>query len=64
MRIACWIPKAADTHSGYVTLTAFLLQQWLKESASMLRHTYTDCLVQCREGATIVAVLRIYKKKK
>jgi hypothetical protein len=23
MRIACWIPKAIDTHSGYVTLTAF-----------------------------------------
>jgi len=27
MRIACWIPKATDTHSEYVTLTAFPLQQ-------------------------------------
>jgi hypothetical protein len=26
MHIACWIPKAADTHSVYVILTAFLLQ--------------------------------------
>jgi adenosyl cobinamide kinase/adenosyl cobinamide phosphate guanylyltransferase len=39
MRIALWIPKATDTHSGYVTLIAFLLQQWLKESASFLRYT-------------------------
>jgi hypothetical protein len=33
MRIACWLTKATDTHSGYVILTAFPLQQWLKESA-------------------------------
>ena len=37
MRIACWIPKATNTHSEYVTLTAFPLQQWLHESASTLR---------------------------
>jgi len=24
MRFACWIPKATDTHSEYVVLTAFL----------------------------------------
>jgi len=29
LRIACWIPKATNTHSEYVTLTAFPLQQWL-----------------------------------
>jgi len=23
MRIACWIPKATDTHPQYATLTAF-----------------------------------------
>jgi len=27
MRIACWLPKATDTHSGYVILIAFPLQQ-------------------------------------
>jgi len=26
MRIAYWIPKATNTHTGYVTLVAFALQ--------------------------------------
>jgi len=30
MRIACWIPKAIDTHSEYVILIAFPMQ-WLHE---------------------------------
>ena len=29
MRIACCIPKATNTHSEYVILIAFTLQQWL-----------------------------------
>jgi hypothetical protein len=29
MRIACRIPKATNTHSEYVTLIAFPLQQWV-----------------------------------
>jgi len=33
MRIACWIPKATDTHSEYVILIAFPLQQRLRELA-------------------------------
>jgi hypothetical protein len=36
MRIACWIPKATDTHSEYVILIAFPLQQWLHNGASVL----------------------------
>ena len=32
MRIVCWIPKATNTHSEYVTLIAFPLQQWLHET--------------------------------
>jgi len=28
-RIACWIRKATNTHSGYVILIAFPSQQWL-----------------------------------
>jgi len=37
MRTACWIPKATNTYSGCVIRTAFPLQQWLHERASMLR---------------------------
>jgi hypothetical protein len=29
MRIACWIPKATNTHTGYVIIVAFPLQQRL-----------------------------------
>jgi len=34
-RIACWIPKATDTHSTYVMLIAFPLQQWLHDCTSV-----------------------------
>ena len=40
MRSAFWVPKATNTHSEYVILTAFPLQQWLHERPAMLRHTY------------------------
>jgi hypothetical protein len=43
MRIACWIPKATNTNLEYIAFIAFPLQQWLHESASMLRQTYTMC---------------------
>jgi hypothetical protein len=48
VRVACWISKAtrvcgharAQTHAQKcVTLTAFPLQQWCRERASMLRNT-------------------------
>ena len=42
IRIAAGSPKATDTHSEYETLTAFPLQQWLQESASVLR-LYESC---------------------
>ena len=45
MRIACWTPKAKNTHSEYVTHIAFPLQQWLHELVSMLRYTYIVCRV-------------------
>ena len=44
MHIACWMTKATNTHSEYVILIAFPLQQWLHERASMLRYTYIACL--------------------
>jgi hypothetical protein len=43
MRIASWILKATNTHSEYVILTAFPLQEWLHERASLLRY-YVRCL--------------------
>ena len=46
MRIACWIPKATDTHSEYVIIIiAFPLQQWLHERSSLLCYTYIASLV-------------------
>jgi hypothetical protein len=39
MRIACWIPKATNTHPEYVIFIAFLLQQWLRERPSVLRRS-------------------------
>jgi len=37
MRTASWMSKATNTHSKYVILISFPLQQWLHESALMLR---------------------------
>ena len=45
MRIACWIPKATNTHSGYVIFIASPLQQCLHVCVSSLRYRYIDCLV-------------------
>jgi hypothetical protein len=45
MRIACCVRKAADTHTEYVLLIAFPVQQWLHERASLLQYTYIACLV-------------------
>ena len=37
MRFTHWLTKATNTHSEYVILIAFPLQQWLRERASVLR---------------------------
>ena len=36
MRITCCILKATNTHSEYITLIAFPLQQWLHEDAYVI----------------------------
>jgi len=43
----CMLDSEGDkhTHTGYVILLAFPLQQWLHERASVLRYTYIVCLV-------------------
>jgi hypothetical protein len=53
MCISCWIPKATNTHSQYVILIAFPLQQWLHERASMLRYTYIASLILFGDGLKI-----------
>ena len=45
IRIACWIPTSTQTHSEYLMLNAFPLQQWLHERASVLHYMYIACLV-------------------
>jgi hypothetical protein len=45
MRAACWTPKATNTHSEYVILISFPLQQLLHERASVLRYTYITSLL-------------------
>jgi len=45
MRLACWIPKGTNTHSEYVTVIVFPVQQWLHERASVLYYAYIACLV-------------------
>ena len=42
MRIACWIPKATNTNSQYVTFNTFTLNQWLNERASLLCYMYIE----------------------
>ena len=45
MCISYWIPKATHSHSQYVILIAFPLQQWLHERASILQVHYLSCSI-------------------
>jgi hypothetical protein len=55
IRFACWVTNVADTHSEYLTLIAFPLQQCLLESASVLRRTQIACIVYiCERNAYIL----------
>jgi hypothetical protein len=46
MRVVCCMPKSTSTHSEYVILIAFPLQQWLYERDSLLRYTYIGSIVE------------------
>ena len=52
MGFACWTRKATNTRSQFVIglHVAFPEQQWLYERASVLRYTYTSCLVSERDS--------------
>jgi hypothetical protein len=45
MRIACWIPKATDTHSAYAILIVSLRKQQFHEAAVTLHYTCMAGLV-------------------
>ena len=52
MRFVWWITKATDTHLEGLIFIAFLRQQWLGESTSILR-SYAHCLSCSLCGATM-----------
>jgi hypothetical protein len=61
MPIACWISKATDTHSDYVILIAFPLQQWFHERASILRYCTLPAMLQKWKRLVIHKNTGIYK---
>ena len=60
IRVACWIPNATNTHSEYLILIAFPLQQWLHERPSVSCYTYVACLLYSwRKG---IATLTMHQR--
>ena len=53
MRIACWVPKAANKRSEYVAVIAFPPQQWLHNRALTLRYNSVACRVSSIFGSTL-----------
>ena len=62
MRFVCWIHKATNTHSEYVTVITFSLQQWLQVLALMLRHPYIGCM--CDITQNFKYILRLSPPKR
>ena len=63
MHSACCITKATNTHSEYVILIAFPLQQWLYERDSFLSYMYTACIVAHKVVNTIIhGLLQLHSK--
>jgi hypothetical protein len=58
MRISRRVPKAANTHTEYVTLIAFPQQQWLHERTSVLHYTYVACFVTLNSRANPSCCIR------
>ena len=70
MPIARRLPNATNTHSEYVILIAFALQQWLQERAAMLRHSYIKtetervyCAVRTSSLDVIEVIFLLYMVK-
>jgi hypothetical protein len=58
MRFARGIPNATNTHSEYVVLIAFLEQERLHKSASMLRYQYIANLVISKKYCVLSGATR------
>ena len=54
MRFSYWITKTTKTHSEYVILSAFPLQQRLQKRALILRYTYIALLLYYRSSDHIL----------
>ena len=50
MSVACWIPKATNTHSQYVIRTAVPLQELSLERTALLRYSRLRVLVCTEEN--------------
>ena len=55
VRSSSWINSDAKTHSEYVLITAFAMQQWLRERTSMTR-TLPVFLNFCYKNQSVNAV--------
>ena len=53
MRIARWITKVTNMHSEYAILITSAQQQWLHDSASLLRYTYIAYIVNLNKDRQI-----------
>ena len=62
MHIACWIPKATNTHSAYAITIALPPQQRLHARVSMSRSTYIVCLAKLLILHYILNVVNICNK--
>jgi hypothetical protein len=65
MRISRWISKATNTHSEYVIIIAFPIQQRLLERASMLSYTYNGsiCRINYEKEKMEITVIRKEARK-
>jgi hypothetical protein len=63
MRIAYWIPKSKKIHSEYVIIIAFPLQNWFRESVSMLRYMNIASVVIVREVITSCYLTKLTQMK-
>ena len=58
----CAVYLRLQTHSQYVILIAFPLQQWLNERASMFCYTYIACLgLNCSSGCDNLFACSVFR---
>jgi hypothetical protein len=53
MRFPCWVPKATDTHSEYVLIIAFPLQQTRRNVTVCVHCLYSLIFISVEEGTYI-----------